>query len=113
MPNEHKLKSFELNGEPVWVELQEVEAEDTGFQRAGRDGETSHRFETAIARIRPAAQAVLETLRELNTPKNIEIEFGIKFSGKIGAFIASADTDATFRVKLVWENPRPTPDESG
>ena len=113
MPSEHKVRCFEVNGAPVWVELQDVEAEATGFQRAGRDEEASRGFETAIARIRPAAQAVLETLRELNTPKNIEIEFGIKFSGKVGAFIASADTEATFRVKLVWENPSPARDGSG
>ena len=113
MPSEHKVRCFEVNGEPVWVELQDVAAEDTSFQRAGRDEEASRGFETAIARIRPAARAVLETLSDLNTPKNIEIEFGIKFSGKIGAFIASADTDATFRVKLVWENPTRSPDQSG
>lgn len=112
MTGERKVKPFEIDGEAVWIELQEVEPQDGGFQRAARgkddDAEHSRRFETAIARIRPAASAVFETLREFNTPKNIEMEFGIKFSGKIGAFIASADSDATFRVKLVWENPKPS-----
>jgi Trypsin-co-occurring domain 1 len=60
-------------------------------------------FEAAVQRIKPAASAVLSTLRDLNTPDEIEVEFGIKLSASAGAFIASADSEATFNVRLNWK----------
>lgn len=50
---------------------------------------------------------MLETFRELNTPDEIDLEFGIKLSGRLGALIASVDSEATFKVKLNWTNERP------
>ncbi len=54
--------------------------------------------------MRPAAAAVFDSLRELNNPKQIELEFGIGISGSFGAFIASTKADVSFKVKLTWEN---------
>lgn len=62
------------------------------------------KFETVIARIRPAAQQVLDALRGLNTPKEIQLEFGLKFSAKAGVVIASADSEASFKVSVKWVN---------
>jgi hypothetical protein len=94
----------------VWIETQDVEldADDTEIGLAGRDeAEHERRFQQAIEQIRPAAEAIFATLRDINSPKEIELELGIGFSGKIGAFIASADTSATFKIKLKWSNERP------
>ena len=55
--------------------------------------------------MRPAADAVFESLRELNSPKQIELEFGIGVSGTFDAFIASTEANVSFKVKLTWENP--------
>jgi len=87
----------------------EVEGEGSGMQRASRGGETEaeqakSRFTEAIARVKPAAEAVLNAFREMNTPDEIGLEFGVKFSAKAGAILASADSEATFKVALKWKN---------
>jgi hypothetical protein len=61
-------------------------------------------FETAIEAIRPAAVAVANKLRDFtDAPEDVEVEFGLKFAGQAGAFIASASTEAQFRIKMVWK----------
>jgi hypothetical protein len=67
-------------------------------------------FEAAIEAIRPAAVAVASKLRNFaDAPEDVEVEFGLKFAGQAGAFIASASTEAQFRVKMVWKGKPATP----
>ena len=104
------LLQYELpDGSPVYVEA-EVPDEVAGRQRVARQpGEvdnTQQRFVDVIGHIKPAAEAVLDTLRELNTPDEVGLEFGIKLNAKVGAIIASADSEATFKVSLKWANER-------
>jgi len=61
-------------------------------------------FEAAIEAIKPAAVAVASKFRSfVDAPEDVEVEFGLKFSGQAGAFIASASTEAQFRIKMVWK----------
>ena len=76
-------------------------------QRVGRGGvaeQAQSGFTEALARVRPAAEAVLQSLRDLNTPAEIGLEFGIKFNAKAGVILASVDSEATFKVVLKWTN---------
>jgi len=43
-----------------------------------------------------------------DAPEGVEVEFGVKFAGQARAFIASASTEAQFRVKVVWQSKRAT-----
>lgn len=108
-----QITPFKLsNDETVWIEVQEVpiEADEDEIKLVSRSLTDQERpFQKALEHIRPAAAAVFSALREINTPNRIEMEIGIGFSGKIGAFIASADSNATFKIKLTWENPPPKP----
>jgi len=102
-----ELLEFELaDGTPVYVETTDAGATD--LRRVGRDAgsllKADGRFEEAVGRIRPAAQALLDSLRDLNTPEEIGLEFELKFNAKAGAVIASVDSEATFRVSLTWKN---------
>lgn len=104
-----KLIEFELDGQPVYVEAEVSEAE--GMRRVSRGGDNeperaeSH-FVDAVARIKPAAEVVLNAFREMNTPDEIALEFGLNFSAKAGVVFASADSSATFKVSLKWKNDR-------
>jgi hypothetical protein len=92
-----------------------IEVEDgTGspVTRGLRPGEVietvSTSFETAIEAIKPAAIAIANTLRNFaDAPEDLEVEFGLKFAGQAGAFIAAASTEAQFRVKMVWKGKPP------
>ena len=60
-------------------------------------------FEEAIDRIKPAAELITKKLSDLVVePDEIEIEFGIKLSGELGAVIAAASVDANYVVKMKW-----------
>ena len=99
------LVEFELeDGNTIAVE---VEGEGIGAQRVSRGSEAEKaksKFTEAVARVKPAAELVLNAFRELNTPDEIGLEFGVKFNAKAGAFLASAGSEATFKVSLKWTN---------
>ncbi len=102
-----QLIEFELDGQPVYVEAEMSEAEGMRLvSRGGDDGpvRAEARFAEAVARIKPAAEVVLNAFREMNTPDEIALEFGLNFSAKAGAVFASADSSATFKVSLKWKN---------
>jgi hypothetical protein len=101
-----KIIEFELDGQPVYFETEITEAE--GMKRVSRGEEekpemASSRFTEAVARIKPAAEVVLNAFREMNTPDEIGLEFGLKFNAKAGVVFASTDSEATFKVSLKWK----------
>ncbi|WP_420207816.1 CU044_2847 family protein [Candidatus Electronema sp. JC] len=103
-----KLVEFELDGQPVYFETEISEAE--GIRRVSRGGgedepeKAVSRFTEAVARIKPAAEVVLNAFKEMNTPDEISLEFGLNFKAKTGVVFASADSEATFKVSLKWSN---------
>jgi NTP-dependent ternary system trypsin peptidase co-occuring protein len=104
-----RLIEFEIDGGSIFVEADEVSLEKSGRVQRGRssgdegDGR-AQRFVEAVEKVRPAAEAVLKAFQEMHTPDEIGLEFGIKFSAKAGAILASVDSEATFKVSLKWTN---------
>ncbi|XCN74397.1 MAG: CU044_2847 family protein [Candidatus Electrothrix aestuarii] len=102
-----KLIEFELDGQPVYIEAEETNPE--GMRRVSRGGDNEAEkadslFVDAVDRIKPAAEVILNAFREMNTPDEIALEFGLNFSAKAGAFFTSADSSAAFKVSLKWNN---------
>ena len=60
-------------------------------------------LDQAMGHLKPAVETALETFRNINETSSVEIEFGVKFSVKAGVVLASADSDASFKVKLKWD----------
>ena len=91
---------------PVLIEVEDTE-NYRGVERVSRTGEgilkAEKTFMEGINRVKPAAEAVLNAFREMNTPDEIHLEFGLKFSAKAGAILASVDGEATFKVSLKWK----------
>ncbi len=105
-----KVIPFDLDGSPVYIEIEDSEGRSSGKERLGgkrkdESEKAENRFTDAIARIKPAAEAVLKTFHEMDTPEEIGLEFGIKFNARAGvAVFASVDSEATFKVSLKWKN---------
>jgi len=60
-------------------------------------------FEAALASVHAAASAVLGSMQGLaQRPDAIEVQFGVKLSGKIGAVLSSVSGEAHFTVCLRW-----------
>ena|SRR6185503_12749722 len=69
-------------------------------------GALAESFEAAVQRVKPAVAAVFSSLKDVATPANrIEVEFGIKIGIKTGVYIAAADAEGTFRIKMTWDRP--------
>jgi hypothetical protein len=66
----------------------------------GRADET---VDAAFARVKPAAAALVEGLRDLvDAPDEIQVKFGIRLSGEVGAVIAKTSGEANFEVVMRW-----------
>jgi hypothetical protein len=85
--------------------------------RHGVTEQAQQTFEQAVARVQPAAQALVNRLRALaDAPEEIGVEFGLELSAEAGAFIAAASSTANFKVTLTWRRnhpARPQPVDSG
>jgi hypothetical protein len=94
------------NEETILVEVEEPTPEG-GALRVGRNAAIPEKarqtFTEALGTIRPAAESIIDRIRELtDQPDTVIVEFGIKLSAEAGAFIASTGAEANFKVTLNW-----------
>ena len=65
-----KLVEFELNGQPVYVETEISEQQGIELVSLGKEDEpekATDSFEKVVARIKPAAELVLNSFKEMRT----------------------------------------------
>jgi hypothetical protein len=66
-----------------------------------RAGET---FEAALAKVKPIARAVIDTLSNVAAGvTEMEVEFGLKLNAKAGLVLASGGVEANFKVAIKWK----------
>ena len=96
------------DGSAVVFEVDEPEVGGTtrASRRPGEIAEEAKEtFEQALTKIRPATEKVIATLRGLSQkPDEIEMEFGFNLSAAAGVVIASASTEANYKVTLRWHD---------
>ncbi len=75
-----------------------------GLQPVARGRNQATNFADALDTALPAARVLLEKLQSTAVDaEDIEIEFGLRLSGEVGALIARTIDEANFRVKLRWQ----------
>lgn len=110
-----KLVELEVEGgSPVYVEVEvprdEVDDALAGFEPTrrslsrGPDSALAGRWRGALEQVRPAIEDMVEVFRAVATPEEIAVEFSLKLSTKVNAFVFSSDGEATFKVALKWSN---------
>jgi hypothetical protein len=101
-----RIVEFPLErGGSVFIESDEPEP--AGAVRVGRaDGvpeKAKQTFEQSLETVRTVAGALLAKVDELaERPDELQIEFGVKLSGEIGAILASAKAEANYSVTMTW-----------
>lgn len=104
------MKIIELpteSGDLVRFEVTESHAGSAPTRGGGDAGiitKAKESVESAVAAIRPAVDAISKSLRDFNSPDEIELEFGFKVTAEVGAVIASSSSEAHFRVALKWSS---------
>ena len=95
------------DGSYILVEVDQPETEDS-LSRIGRADDllqkTEQTFESALDRVKPIANTIINKLRSLNQPADeVEVKFGIKMSAEAGAIIASAGVEGNYEITLKWK----------
>jgi len=97
------------NGESAFMQLERTA--DKVKHRGSRDGSgeeevvTAPRsFNDAIKSIAPIGNALLSSLKDINTPDEISLDFAISFNGKAGVIFSSVESNASFKVTIKWKN---------
>ncbi len=101
------IAEFPLDGAGAATVLVEVdEPSDRGLERVARleDGllRAKQTLESALASLKPVAQAVANTLRDLS-PDEAEVEMGFKLTAESGVILAKAAGETHLAVKLTWK----------
>ena len=95
------------DGSAIIVEVDEPETGGTtrASRRPGEIAEEAKEtFEQALSKVRPATEKVITTLHGLaHKPDEIEMEFGFSLNAAAGVVIASASTQANYKVTLRWK----------
>jgi hypothetical protein len=102
-----KIQIFELEGGgkvAVEVEAAPGEEERIASTKDVIVEEIGQKFSNALGGVQKAAAEVLSGFRSKLAPDELELAFGLKFSGKFGVVLVSTDAEATFTVKAKWTN---------
>jgi hypothetical protein len=102
-----KLLKIKLgNDEEIFIEANANDTDGDYTKRSKNSEiiEVDENFETLISKVKPVSEILMESLKDLNNPEEIEVSFGLKFGGKAGIVFASVDTEATFNLKIKWKN---------
>ncbi|MDQ7091546.1 MAG: CU044_2847 family protein [Methylococcales bacterium] len=104
------------NGESAFMQLEESEVQTQTPKQVSRGGSrrgpeesdiiTAPRsFDDAIKSIAPIGKSLISSLKDINTPDEISLEFAISFNGKAGVVFSSVESKASFKVNIKWKNP--------
>lgn len=94
------------NGDFILVEVDEPPAPIDDRIGIGDDvaQKAKQSFETAIGKIQPVANAIIEKVKSLNEPADeVEVKFGLKMSGELGAVVASGKAEVNYEITLKWK----------
>lgn len=98
-----KLIEFELENGSILIEDSTIEREYERISKNSVPEKSIKSFDKAIADFEPAANSILTLIKKLSVTEG-SVEMGLKFSAKAGIILASADSEATLKVILKWDN---------
>lgn len=106
----NNVLEFKLDtGESAFIQITENEGQGRQRGSRGDNDDTVHsqaerKFTDALRCIAPIGNSLLSSIKDINTPDEIKIEFGFTFNAKAGVVITSIESEANFKVSLTWKN---------
>ena len=105
-----RLARFVLpDGSSIVAEVDDESIDSSRVMRGGAIApsdivvKANESFESALDRVRWAAEGLLARLTSLASPPDeVAIEFGVKLNAETGAVIAKAATEANFKINIKW-----------
>jgi hypothetical protein len=68
---------------------------------AEKSNEAINKAMNTIKNMATRVHSTVQTIQ--NRPKNVEIEFGVKFDAEVGVIVAKVTAEASMTVKMTWE----------
>lgn len=90
---------------PIWIETTDDHLAGQKWVRAaaGAEKDVPQSMEDSLERLRPLVETLFEKMAgAAQAPKEIELNLGLKLSGKVGLFVAESSGEASLSVKLKW-----------
>jgi hypothetical protein len=109
--NSKKYSVYDEQKTPILIEfsstLDDKVTRQTGILDLFKRGDLENRSEKALDKamivVHDMAKRISENITKLNEgPKNVEVEFGLKFDGEVGVIIAKASMEASVNIRLSW-----------
>jgi len=106
-----KLAQFELeNGQSVLVEV-DPSLESGSTAPASSDGrwyKATASFNDVMNSVQPLIHQAAKNLEKMiDKPESYEVEFGMKLSASLGMVVAKGESEANFKIKMVWKTATP------
>ena len=62
-------------------------------------------FDKALQPLKEISNSIINCIKNItNSPQEVEVELGLKFTAKAGIILTSLDSEAHLRVSLKWKN---------
>jgi hypothetical protein len=87
----------------------EVDDSEPGVDRAARGGDRLKTAAASLTQVRTLAVAALRQLKDIESPDEVELEFGIRLTVTAGAVLARSSLDGHIQVRLAWKREAPEP----
>ena len=90
------------DGSKIVVETEDIGA-DLDLAGSGLPKQGSQKLKSVLESVKPAAEDFVEALSDLTRkPDELEISFGLKLNGEVGALIAKTSSEANISIKIKW-----------
>jgi len=105
-----QLKSND--GSDLFVEVSEVVQNEPirgdSSESRGIIENAKESFEKALQPLKEISNSIVNCIKSISSsPKEVEVELGLKFTAKAGIILTSLDSEAHFRITLKWTNDKP------
>lgn len=105
-----KLVEFDVgDGKTVYIEVEDVTTDGDIEPCAKTKDKIAYkarqRFDDALDNISPMVQVIKQKLGGLTEPADeVEVKFGVKLSGEIGAVVTKYGGEMNYEITLKWKN---------
>jgi hypothetical protein len=96
------------DGSDLLVEVSDTFSKEsfrgTQSENRGIIEDTKESFDKALIPLKEISNSIIKCIKDIsNSPKEVQVELGVKFTAKAGIILTSLDSEAHFRVTLKWE----------
>jgi hypothetical protein len=97
-----------------------IEVEDPAVAEASRGGTTEpvtrgiiqnvqESFDKALQPLKEISNSIVNCIKDIaNSPEEVEVELGLKFTAKAGIILTSFDSEANLKIVLRWKKNSPS-----